>query len=72
MTNPLNYNFGLITETFKEIHNQSISSNLFVHWNGTSQTLQLFLNKESYQDNQKYIGAIQYEGSNNLMKVHQP
>jgi hypothetical protein len=66
--NPLNDDFGCLTRVFKMIHNQAVTAGLYIHWNGTSQTLQLFHNEASYNNKEKYIGAIQYEGSNDFTK----
>lgn len=66
--NPLNYDFGTLTRVYKMINNQAVTAGLYIHWNGTSQTLQLFLNEASYNYKEKYIGAIHYEGSNHFAK----
>jgi hypothetical protein len=66
--NPLNYDFGTLTRVYKMIHNQAVNAGLYIHWNGTSQTLQLFVYEASYNNKEKYIGAIQYEGSNHFAK----
>lgn len=65
MSNPVNYDFGPISKVYALILKQSRESDLYVHWTGTWQTMQLYLNEESFNNKEKYIGAIQYEGSNN-------
>ncbi|WP_102345907.1 hypothetical protein [Bacillus sp. Marseille-P3661] len=66
MKNPLELNFGLVSEVFKYIHEQALSSGLYVHLTGNYQTLQLFRDQRAFDGGEKYIGAIQFEGSNNF------
>lgn len=61
------YSFN-VTPIFNYIKEQAEQGGLHLHSDNSKQTVQLFLNKESFQNNEKYIGAIQYEGSNDFVK----
>ncbi|KSU89422.1 hypothetical protein ABEP17_04200 [Priestia flexa] len=65
---PLQHHFGEVTEIFHYIHDLCESAGLYIDWHGTTQTVQLYRNKESREAGDRYIGAIQYEGSNELQK----
>lgn len=54
-----------VTPIFDYIKEQAEQAGLHIHYDNGKETYQLFLNKESYKNKEKYIGAIQYEGSNN-------
>lgn len=53
-----------VTPIFDYIKEQAEQAGLHIHYDNGKETLQLFLNKESYKNKERYIGAIQYEGSN--------
>jgi len=56
-----------VTPVFNYIIEQTEQAGLHInHFNNAKQSLQLFRNKESYEKNELYIGAIQYEGSSNF------
>lgn len=70
MRRPLLYNFA-VTSVFSYIRKQCEEVGLYVHYEESKETLQLFLNQYSYSSGEKYIGAIQYEGSNDY-QVREP
>ncbi|TYR80559.1 hypothetical protein FZC66_09285 [Priestia megaterium] len=68
MKHPLQHHFGEVTEIFHYIYEVCERSGIYIDWSGTTQTVQLYKSKESYLCGEKYIGAIQYEGSNQFQK----
>jgi len=64
MKTPLdNYRFE-VTPIFDYIKGQ-VEIVVYLHYNQAKETMQLFLSEESFNQGDRYIGAIQYEGSNN-------
>lgn len=57
-----------VTPIFDYIKVQTEQAGLYIHYGKSKETLQFFLSKESFIKNEKYIGAIQYEGSNDYAK----
>ncbi|PAK46836.1 hypothetical protein [Priestia megaterium] len=65
---PLHYHFGEVTELFHYIYEVCETAGIYIDWSGTAQTVQLYRSKESFLSGERYIGAIQYEGSNQFQK----
>lgn len=64
----LKYSFK-ITPVFDYIQEQADQAGLYIiHNNDAKRSLQLFMNKESFETGEYYIGAIQYEGSKDYKK----
>lgn len=57
-----------VTPLFRYIQRQAEAAGLHVHWANAKETLQIFENEESLRLGKRYIGAIQYEGSNKHLK----
>ncbi|MDF0728925.1 hypothetical protein PY093_20135 [Cytobacillus sp. S13-E01] len=67
MKTPLdNYNFA-VSPIFNFIKDQAEEA-VFLHYDIAKETLQLFRSEESYKNGDRYIRAIQYEGSNDYVK----
>lgn len=57
-----------VTPLFDHIKKQAQQSGVYLYYNNSKETLQLFKSEESFNCGDKYIGAIQYEGSNDYAK----
>ena len=53
-----------VTPIFNYIQEQAELAGLYIHYEKAKETVQLFLNRQTFEKGEKYIGAIQYEGSN--------
>ena len=64
----LKYSFK-VTPVFDYIQEQAEQAGLFIiHNHDAKRSLQLFMNKKSFENRDYYIGAIQYEGSKDYEK----
>ncbi len=67
MNTPLdNYNFA-VSPIFNFIKKEAEEA-VFLYYDTAKETLQFFRSEESYKTGERYIGAIQYEGSNDYSK----
>lgn len=62
----MQHTFGDISEIFKVIMGISTDLGFFLYSDEAKQTIQIYESKEAFEKKEKYLGAIQYEGSNDF------
>lgn len=67
MKTPLDKYHFEVSPIFHYIKEQAEGA-VFFHYDNAKETLQFYRNEGSYKNGERYIGAIQYEGSNNYIK----
>lgn len=64
---PLEHSF-MVTPIFNFVKEQVERVGGYIHHDNGKETLQIYLSKKSFDEGDRYIGAIQYEGSNDYNK----